>query len=62
MGESMNYAHTVEAYRDALEMEKYSIIAREERRDIQREKRLEDSILDAYERIERTTCCDIGEL
>ena len=26
----MNYAYTMESYRDALEMEKHSIIAREE--------------------------------
>ena len=50
-----NYSHALEAYRDAQEMERWSIIAdddegREERREIQAEKRLNDSIQDAYER------------
>ena len=47
----MIYAHTIDAWRDAREMERYSIIdCSEERREIQAEKRLNDSILDAYER------------
>lgn len=46
----MTYAHTLEAWRDALEMERNSILASEERREIQRERMLDDSIQDAYER------------
>ena len=47
----MTYAHTLEAWRDAREMERHSIIdCSEERREIQAEKRLNDSILDDYER------------
>ena len=46
----MTYAHTLEAWRDAREMERNSILASEERREIQAEKRLNDSIQDAYER------------
>lgn len=50
----MTYAHTLEAYRDAMEMERNSILAdddgREERREIQRERMLDDSLIDAYER------------
>lgn len=46
----MTYAHTLEAWRDALEMDRNSILASEERREIQAEKRLNDSIQDAYER------------
>jgi len=42
--------HSCEAYRDAQEMEQNSILAREERREIQAEKRLNDSVMDAYER------------
>ena len=45
-----NWNHTREAYRDAQEMERNSIIASEERREIQRERMLDDSIQDAYER------------
>ena len=48
----MTYAHTLEAWRDAREMERNSILASEERREIQAEKRLNDSIQDAYERTE----------
>lgn len=48
----MTYAHTLEAYRDAQEMERNSILAREERREIQRERMLDDSLIDAYERTE----------
>jgi len=46
----MNYSHTLEAWRDAREMERNSILASEERREIQRERMLDDSIQDAYER------------
>ena len=49
----MTYAHTLEAWRDAREMERYSILASEERREIQRERMLNDSIQDAYERTDR---------
>ena len=38
----MNYAYTLEAYRDALEIEKHSIISREECRD-QAETEIDDS-------------------